>query len=234
MDATEEEDSVKETDVMKGAKGCPAARLTEEGIVNVTMDILLAGFDTTANSLCFVTYLLALNPDIQGRLQKEIGSYFEEDPDASLYDAASDIKYLDMVIMEAMRLYPTAPRAVRVCNTPSDICGIKFPKGCTVILPIHIIHRDPTNWPEPDKFDPMRFSNEEKAKRPQLSFMPFGSGQRTCIGRNLALLQIKVVLIELLKRFTFVRSKDTEVPLATTVGLTLSPVAGVHLKITAL
>lgn len=212
---------------------CPVG-LTEEGIVNITMDILLAGFDTTANSLCFVSYLLALNPDVQRKLQTEIGSYFEENPESSLYDAATEIKYLDMVISEALRLYPAGPRAVRACNTATDVCGVPFPKGCTVIIPIHIIHRDPSNWPEPDKFDPMRFTEEEKAKRPQLSYMPFGSGQRTCIGRRLALLQIKVVLIELLKRFTFTRSIDTEVPLSTTIGLTLSPVNGVCLKITAL
>lgn len=61
------------------AKGCPVV-LTEEGIANITMDILLAGFDTTANSLCFVSYLLAMHPEIQGKLQKEIVSYFEENP----------------------------------------------------------------------------------------------------------------------------------------------------------
>jgi cytochrome P450 len=79
IDSTEEEEDMKASDA--AAKGCPySARLTEEGIVDVTMDILLAGFDTTANSLCFVTYLLALNPDIQEKLQAEIGGYFEENP----------------------------------------------------------------------------------------------------------------------------------------------------------
>lgn len=76
LDATAEEEADMDRDT---AKGCPA-RITEEGIVNITMDILLAGFDTTANSLCFITYLLALNPDIQGKLRSEITGYFQENP----------------------------------------------------------------------------------------------------------------------------------------------------------
>ena len=76
LDATEEEEADMDPET---SKGCPAG-ITEEGIVNITMDILLAGFDTTANSLCFITYLLALNPDIQGKLRSEITNYFQETP----------------------------------------------------------------------------------------------------------------------------------------------------------
>ena len=60
--------------------------------------------------------------------------------------------------MEAARLHPAAPRAVRVCNASTRVCGVHFPKGCTVILPIHIIHRNPAHWPEPEKFDPERLA----------------------------------------------------------------------------
>ncbi len=76
--------------------------------------------------------------------------------DATYYEAASEIKYLDMVIQESLRLYPVAPRVVRVCNETTTVHGICFPKGTWVVIPVHALHRDPKNWGDPEKFDPLR------------------------------------------------------------------------------
>ena len=79
--------------------------------------------------------------------------------------------------------------------------------------------------------DIYRFTPEERAKRPQLAHVPFGFGPRSCIGMRFALLEAKMALIELLRRYTFVSGPDTEVPLQTVVGLTMSPKNGIYLKV---
>ena len=76
--------------------------------------------------------------------------------DSPPYEAASEIKYLDMVVQESMRLYPVGPRSVRVCNKDVTINGVHFPKGAWVIVPMHVLHKDPSKWEEPEKFDPSR------------------------------------------------------------------------------
>ena len=119
-------------------------------------------------------------------------------------------------------------RADRYCNKTTVINGVTIPKGAVIVVPICVIHHSPLYWRDPEEFDPDRFENvkhqamiqcllffrftaEERAKRPQLSHMPFGFGPRNCIGMRLALLEAKVALIEVLKRYTFVKVPETEV-----------------------
>ena len=84
-------------------------------------------------------------------------------------------------------------------------------------VPAYLLHKDPQHWPNPEQFDPERFSAEEKAKRPALSYIPFGYGPRSCIGMRFAMLEAKLALIQLLRRFTFTQSKDTQVQCTLTV-----------------
>ncbi len=119
-------------------------------------------------------------------------------------------------------------RATRVCMETTTIGDITFPKGVLITIPIYELHHDYQYWVEPEKFNPdrymylkeknvmftlgvYRFTPEERAKRPQLAHVPFGFGPRNCIGMRFALLEAKIALMELLKRYTFVRALDTEV-----------------------
>ena len=133
-------------------------RLTDEEVMAQCVVFLAAGYETTGNLLTFTAYLLALNPDIQDHLVDEIKKYVTEHPDASPYDMAQDITYLDMVIQESLRLYPPAYRTTRYCNNTTTIGQVNVPKGARVIIPIWNIHHDPQYWPQPDKFDPNRYS----------------------------------------------------------------------------
>ncbi|XP_064405639.1 cytochrome P450 3A24-like isoform X2 [Halichondria panicea] len=206
-------------------------RLTDEQIVTHSVIFLLAGYETTSTALAYVSYMLALNPTVQEKLQQEIDNYFDNNPEAPLYEAAQEIEYLEKVILETLRLYSPAGSLLRYCQKTTVINGVTFPKGVSVDVPIHLIHKDPQHWPNPEDFDPERFSPEEKSKRPPLSYIPFGYGPRNCIGMRLALLEAKLALIHLLRRFTFIQAPDTEVPLETTYGITVAPKNGVFLKI---
>jgi thromboxane-A synthase len=189
-------------------------KMTKEQLAGFSIDFLLAGYETTANTLSYTTYLLAMNPDVQEKLQAEIDQYFEEDPEASLYEAAQKLKYLDMVIHESMRLYTPVPKTQRHCMKTITIGGVTIPKGAIVVIPIDAIHHLRKYWPDPYKFDPERFTAEAKSNRPQLAHMPFGWGPRNCIGLRFALLQTKIALMEILGKYSFSRGPETPVCVA--------------------
>ena len=86
-----------------------------------------------------------------------------------------------------------------------------IPKGMLIEIPIYAIHHDPKIWPEPDKFDPYRFTSERKAKHTAYDWIPFGSGPRNCIGMRLAQMELKVSVAYLVRAFKFTRCEKTEV-----------------------
>ena len=134
-------------------------RLNDEEIVPQCFDFLTAGYDTSANTLTFTAYLLALNPDIQDKLIDEIKDYTSEHPDDSLYDASKNMAYLDMVVQESLRIYPAAPGFPRYSSETVTIEGVLIPKGVEVNIPIWHVHHNSDYWPNPEKFDPERYQN---------------------------------------------------------------------------
>jgi cytochrome P450 len=202
-------------------------------IAGFSVEFLLAGYDTTSTALSYTSYLLAMNTDVQERLQTEIDEFFEEHPEASLYEAAQKLKYLDMVIQESLRYYSPVPKTQRYCSKTVTVGNVTIPEGAEIIIPINLIHRSPTYWPDPYKFDPERFTDEAKASRPQLAHMPFGWGPRNCIGLRFALLESKIALMEILRKFSFVRAPETAANLQQSHGITSPPKGGVWLKIVA-
>ncbi|XP_059189386.1 cytochrome P450 3A19-like [Centropristis striata] len=160
----------------------------------------------------FVAYCLATNPDIQKILQEEVDETFPEKCRPT-YEALTQMEYLDMVLNEAMRLYPIATRVERMSKSSVDINGVTIPKGTVVAVPVYTLHRDPALWPEPEAFKPERFSKENKHNLDPYAFLPFGAGPRNCIGMRFAVLMMKLAIVEILQRFSFVTCKETEIPL---------------------
>lgn len=93
-----------------------------------------------------------------------------------------EMKYLEQVIKESLRLYPSVPIMGRTLLEPLTISGVEIPAGFDVGIPIYALHRNPLLWDEPEKFDPERFSDEVNSKRDVYSFVPFSAGSRNCIG----------------------------------------------------
>jgi len=208
--------------------------LSNDEVVRSIIIILLAGYETTSNALGYTAYLLALNPAIQGKLIKEIQDYYDANPDASLYDAAENIDYVTMVLNESLRLYSPAPRTSRECNQTCAVSdNLVILKGVDVSIPIFLLHRNPEYWPNPEKFDPERFTPGEQSY-PLFAYLPFGEGPRNCIGKRLALLEAKMALVSIMKHFRFKRTTDTEIPLNLRVGVTMSPKSGIYLNIVSI
>ena len=129
------------------------------------------------------------------------------------YDVLQKLPYLDMIIQESMRYYSAAVKVNRVCSKDTVINGIMIPKGTIITIPLQMIHKDPEYWPEPEKFDPERFTPEQKAKRHPYVWQPFGMGPRNCVGMRLGLMELKITLVYLIHHFTLHPCEKTNTPI---------------------
>ena len=119
-----------------------------------------------------------------------------------------------MVIEETLRMYPPLMRTDRVCNKDGyEYDNIKMPAGQIWSVPIWALHHDPDLYPDPYRFDPERFNEENKRNRESTAFLPFGAGPRMCIGMRFALIVVKILLSVILKKYKFEKCEKTEVSL---------------------
>ncbi|KAK3850882.1 hypothetical protein Pcinc_042438 [Petrolisthes cinctipes] len=176
--------------------------ITDELVVSNAILFILAGFDTTANTLCFVAYMLALNPEEQQRLRQEVRDIIKDEGELT-YQGLLGAKFLDAVINETLRLHPTAHFTERQCTKDYTIPGtnVTLRAKDMVMIPVWSIHRDEKHWPEPEKFRPDRFLPENKDQIRSGTFLPFGLGPRNCIGMRFALMEAKLALAKMVLNF---------------------------------
>ncbi|XP_058500664.1 thromboxane-A synthase-like [Solea solea] len=212
-------------------RGPQRKMITEDEIVGQALVFLLAGYETTCNTLAFTCYLLALHPDCQHRVQEEVDAFFTkyESPD---YANVQELKYLDMVLCEALRLYPPGLRFAREIDHDCVVSGQLLPKGATLEIPAGFLHHDPEHWPEPERFIPERFTPEAKASRHPFVYLPFGAGPRNCVGIRIAQLELKMASVRLFHKYNIVACTETKVPLELKSANILGPKNGIFVKIT--
>uniref|UniRef100_A0A0B7AYM6 Cytochrome P450 n=1 Tax=Arion vulgaris TaxID=1028688 RepID=A0A0B7AYM6_9EUPU len=180
----------------------------DEIIGNSTM-LILAGVETVSTAFQSLLYCLALHSEIQDKLIDEIDRVFPKGTTVD-YEQLKELKYAEQVIYECLRLFPLISTILRVAIDTKKYGNITIPKGTYVQIPIGDIMKDPEHWPDPDRFDPERFSPENKVGRDPLAFMPFGYGPRICLGMRLAMAELKVILVFLLRDFKFTLSERTQ------------------------
>nr|XP_014290842.1 cytochrome P450 6a2-like isoform X1 [Halyomorpha halys] len=174
---------------------------------------LFAGFETSSSVQSFCLYELALNQDIQTKVKKEIDEIIEKHGGLT-YQAVYEMEYLDMVISETMRKYPTLPLLLRYCTKSiTTQYGYKIEAGDTIIIPVWALHYDPEYYPNPEKFDPERFSPQNRESIKPYTYLPFGEGPRMCIGMRFGQLQTKVGLITLLRKCRVEPCAATKIPM---------------------
>ena len=204
--------SVSDSELTKNRR---KQEITLDDINSQAFVFFLAGFETVSTFLTFTLYELALNPQIQDRLRKEIQSVEGK----MTYDKVLGLKYLDMVVCESLRRWPPAVTTDRQVSKDFIIEPVKpgekkllLEKGAVCWLPVFAIHNDARFYPNPEKFDPERFSEENKHKINPSVYIPFGSGPRNCIGSRFALLEGKLLLSYILKNFEVVKTGKTKIP----------------------
>ncbi|KAM7306970.1 cytochrome P450 3A4-like [Ixodes scapularis] len=205
--------------------------IEDRHLVSNSIILLLAGFETTAVTLGFALYLLAMHPEEQERVHTEMEDLFSHANELT-FDDVHQLKRLDMVIRETLRLYPPVPLLVaRTCLPDKTVMGQFIPAGTTLIAPAWHIHRNPEYWPEPSRFLPERFAEGHPERHP-MAYFPFGIGPRTCIGRRLALIELKMSICKILRDFKLVPCEESQYPVPLVVpNLTLRPGVGLRVRL---
>jgi len=161
--------------------------------------IFLAGHETTALSMTWFWYLLSQHPDIEERLIREVDEVLE-----GRMPEVSDIpklRYTRMCIEEAMRLYPPVSVFPRNAMEDTTLGGYKIAKGSMLLLSPYVTHRDPDHWPNPEVFDPERFSEEAVKERKKSAYLPFGLGPRICMGIHFAMLEMIIMTSSIIQKY---------------------------------
>nr|CAD2204231.1 unnamed protein product [Meloidogyne enterolobii] len=173
---------------------------------------LAAGFDTTANTLSLIAHDLVFNPQVQKRLFEEIEEICGlEEGEMIDYEQLSKLKYMDAVLKETLRLCPIANDVVnRKCEETTTLGDITIEKGTYVSADLFSLHRDKKVWGEDaEEFKPERWLLNDNINTSTEYYYPFGGGPRICIGMRLAMMDIKMVLVHLLRSFELERCSET-------------------------
>ncbi|XP_055619244.1 probable cytochrome P450 9f2 [Toxorhynchites rutilus septentrionalis] len=192
---------------------------TENELIAQAFIFFFAGFESISITLCFIAYELTRDATVQERLYREIRDTNRALDGRSLsYEVLQGMKYLDMVVSEAMRIWPIGQVVERLCVKDyiyDDHQGCRFTieKGRSVFASIVGFHHDPKYFPEPEEFDPERFSEANKHNINLGAYLPFGIGPRNCIGSRFALMEVKAVMYYLLLNFSFDVHQKTQIPL---------------------
>jgi cytochrome P450 len=201
-------------------------RLTEQQITDHAVTLLLAGHETTANALAFALHLLAHHPEVQARVDAEV-----DDVVRGPLPHPGDLERLPTcraVIAEALRLFPPSWAMGRQGVDDHHVGGQVIPAGDLVVLPQWVVHRDPRWWPEPDRFDPDRWSAGTSQGRPRWAYFPFGAGVRMCIGEGFAWTEGVLALAVIARRWRL--RPVPERPLQLEPLITLRPRRGLWLR----
>jgi cytochrome P450 len=202
--------------------GMSDAQLRDEA-----MTIFLAGHETTANALTWTWHLLSQNPDVEARLHEELDRVLDGRPPG--FADLPRLRYTEMVLSESMRLYPPAWIVGRRAIVEHDLGGYRIPVGSILLLSQWITHRDARFFPDPLRFDPLRFTPEAQGARPKFAYFPFGGGPRVCIGEGFAWMEGVLLLATIARRWRLSRTGGT--PVTPTAMITLRPKGGLLMRV---
>lgn len=175
---------------------------------------MFEGHDTTSMGILWALHLIGYHPEVQKKLHEEIDRVVGEDGTDVSEEQLKNLAYLDMVLKESQRLCPSVPLISRRITDEIWIEKKPVPVGSEVVIFSLILHRNPDVFPKPEEFDPERFSAESSRNRHPYAYIPFSAGPRNCIGQRFALLEEKILLVWILRRYNL-KSLDhrDEIPL---------------------
>ena len=208
--------------------------MSKDVLVKTCIQFMGDGYTTTAEGIICTLYLIAVNPSVEEKLRSEIDRVLEDkdDPFGDLTDDdINELSYLDMVFKETMRI-TSLGSTVRQCTKTWKVpdSDLIIPEGTIVTIPVGGIARDPKYWDDPEEFIPERFSEENKGKIRSGTYLPFGQGPRICLGNNFARFEAKVVLIYILRNYTFTGGENLSKQLTLDPNTLLLPLGGLKLK----
>jgi cytochrome P450 len=175
--------------------------MSDELVLSESMQLLVAGHETSSNSLSWLLYLLSSRPDVLERMRLEFDSVLGDAPLS--HGDVPKFEYSTQVVQESLRLYPPFWMIDRVAMADDRVGDTVIPAGSTVIVYVYGAHHAPAHWPNPEEFDADRFVKGTDKLRTPFTYFPFGGGPRGCIGLHYAMLQILMILSEILRKYDF-------------------------------
>jgi len=204
--------------------------MTDRQLHDEIMTLFLAGHETTANVLSWTWFLLGRNPEAEEKLAEELKRVL-----GGRIPTPADLPrlvYTDMLLRESMRLYPPVWVIGRRALAPFRLGEYELPANTNVLISQLILHRDARYFPEPEKFDPDRWSANDPraASLPRFAYFPFGGGPRVCIGAGFAMMEAVLLLATIAQQFRVRIAPGQKVAMQTTV--TLRPRNGIPVTLT--
>jgi len=187
--------------ILMDARYSDGEGMSDELVLSESMQLLVAGHETSSNALSWMFYLLSSRPDCLEKVRQEFDTVLGDAP-----LSASDVprfEFVTRVIQEALRLYPPFWMIDRMAIADDRAGDVAIPRGSTVIVFVYGAHHAPKYWQNPESFDPERFTKANEKLQPPFTYLPFGGGPRGCIGGNYAMVQILMILSVLLRRYDF-------------------------------
>lgn len=205
--------------------------IDEKDLVIYMESFLLDAYESASITLSFLCLQLALYPEIQEKVRQEIKLALKKFNGELCYEVLTELNYMEQVLYESIRMNATIPLLSKVCTEEcqlSDNNGLscKINPGVITLISLYGLHMDQKYWPNPDKFDPERFNEDEKAKRSKFVFLPFGEGPRMCVGRRMAMIEMKLALIQLLSNCRLEISSKTQLPIKRDLHFSTTPKCG--------
>ncbi|QLG62259.1 cytochrome P450 [Halorarum salinum] len=201
--------------------------MSDEQVRDEVKTLLLAGHETTALSLTFTYHLLARNPEIERRLLAELDDVL--DGDVPTLTDVEELEYLDRVVTESMRLLPPVHGVLREPTEDVTLGGYRVPAGSPVSISQWVVHRDPDLYDDPLAFDPDRWTDDMRADLPALAYFPFSAGPRRCVGDRFAMLEAKLVLATILRRYRLEPVEPADLDLQ--ASITTRPTGPVRMRV---
>lgn len=204
--------------------------MSDRQLRDEVITLFFAGFETTARTLTWTWYLLSRRPDVIEKIRAEADQVLSNGRPASSADLER-LVYARMVVDETLRLYPPTAVLARQNIAADEIGGYLIPPKSLVSLSPYAVHRTPELWPDPDRFDPERFSAENAAGRPKFAYIPFAAGPRICLGNSFALMEMVYTVAMAAQRFDVRQAVDEDIP--GNLGGTIRPQKPIDLRVSA-
>ncbi|XP_036313639.1 cytochrome P450 4V2-like [Pipistrellus kuhlii] len=205
-------------------------KLSHESIREEVDTFMFEGHDTTAAGINWALYLLGCYPEVQKKLDNELDEVFGNSDRPVTLEDLKKLKYLECVIKETLRVFPSVPIIARELNEDCDVGGYILTKGSQLLIVPYSLHRDPRYFPDPEEFKPERFFPENSTGRHPYAYVPFSAGPRNCIGQRFAMMEEKVILSCILRHF-WVESTQKREELGLAGELILRPSNGIWIKL---
>ena len=175
--------------------------MSDELVLSESMQLLVAGHETSSNGLSWLLYLLSMRPDCLERVRHEFDSVLGDAPLS--HGDVLRFEFTTQVIQEALRLYPPFWMVDRMAVADDRVGDLAIPRGSTVIVFVYGAHHAARHWNDPESFIPERFAKGNEKQQTPFTYLPFGAGPRSCIGSNYAMLQILMILGAVLRKYDF-------------------------------